>query len=482
MGKHQSFSIKELKPISTSFLLLSNPHIRQQPPPYENMLANITPDETYQLTARDLLEKVISHFEDEKLAERILSARDTAEPVAGDTFYSMYSYYPMLKQSDKIKNEILRGIRDLFEQWMQTNEYRTLRSVTRLNREASKVFAMRFARTFLQELAKKIPPEQWPKMGGGSGGSGQGSGSGQSGQQRQKQTQQQIEEAVNQAFNKAREEAKKAADNYSKLAGGLGGGSKFDKDPGELAFIDEEPGIDRVEFEEMIKILGSLKKAMPIMFSRNKKPSIMGDVEGYAITRRPEKAIPRELALPDELFYTKLARGGFLAREKRLPERGVMIVLLDKSGSMSGQKMGWAKAVALALAIKAKREGLHYMLIPFDTETYDSIPLKNTQHLKSILKIKAGGGTDITDAIATAVELAERKHYNKANIVVITDGIDDVETKELLPKLKRINASLKAIYIQGSNKQLEELAHATRGQLLTVQPDSQDALRVVKAA
>ena len=56
-----------------------------------------------------------------------------------------------------------------------------------------------------------------------------------------------------------------------------------------------------------------------------------------------------ELAMPDEIFYSKIING-FTGKEKRLLSPGAYSVLLDKSGSMyEGDKTLWSRSVALAL-------------------------------------------------------------------------------------------------------------------------------------
>ena len=497
-------------------------------PPYDNMLANVSPDEVYQAVAQGILAQSLQHLPEE-LAKRIAGRRDVSEPVAGDTFYAIYSYHPMLKEKDQVKNEILQEFVDVFKKWMSTREFANLRNVTRLNRTASTVFALRFAKEFLQELAKRIPPEEWPPnpppggspQGGGRQGQGGGRGTidywldsssrggqqqspeghdkeqGQQGQQQgqgqqgqdnqqgqnqdqgggRKPTRQEIQQAVQQAFETAKGKAKEAVETYSVL-GGLTKGTT----PAKLAFLDEELGIDIVEFRTIIEILGKIKKAMPIMFTQHKVRARLGMPGGYGVTRKPEKAIPRELALPEELFLAKLAKGQFLTRVKLTREKGVMILLLDRSGSMSGYKIAWAKAVALALGVKAMKEKLDYMLIPFDYGVHESMTL---DQLEDIMRISAGGGTDIGDAIVASLELAILKGYKRANVIVITDGEDwiaeDYETK-ILDLAKKVKASIKVFYIEGTNEVLKRIARATKGQLFTVEPSGESAISVVSTA
>uniref|UniRef100_A0A7J3ZJC2 VWA domain-containing protein n=1 Tax=Fervidicoccus fontis TaxID=683846 RepID=A0A7J3ZJC2_9CREN len=53
-------------------------------------------------------------------------------------------------------------------------------------------------------------------------------------------------------------------------------------------------------------------------------------IRGYFISKKIERALARELAMPDEVFNAKLAGEGFLAREKETVKEGALYVLLDK--------------------------------------------------------------------------------------------------------------------------------------------------------
>lgn len=459
-------------------LHLKTPSGQAQPvrPPYDNVLVNVSPDEVYQAVAQDILVQSLKRLPEE-LAKRIAGRRDVSEPVAGDTFYVMYSYHPMLKKKDQIKNDILREFVDLLEEWMSTKEFANLRSITRLNKTASTVFALRFVMEFFKELTDWISTEEWPPNphpGEGPQGDG-GQGQGQGGWR--KPNPEEIEEAVELAFVSAKERAKEAIETYRTLGSLIKGTT-----PAKLAFLDEEPGINFVEFFTIIYILGKIKKAIPIMFSQHKVRAKLGMPGGYGITRKPEKAIPRELALPEELFLAKLVKGQLLTREKFTREKGIMILLLDRSDSMSGWKISWAKAVALALGVKAMKEKLDYVLIPFDYDTHEPMEL---DQLEDIMRISTGGGTNIGHAIVTGLELAIKNGYKRANIIVITDG-DDTEVVDYEPKIlelaRKAKANIKVFYIKGTNETLKRIARATKGQLLTVEPSEESAVSVVSIA
>jgi len=181
------------------------------------------------------------------------------------------------------------------------------------------------------------------------------------------------------------------------------------------------------------------------------------------------------------VFYYKLANSGLLAREKVAVKEGAFYVLLDKSGSMAEKgKFTWANATALALLKLARAKGRRFYARFFDHRVYqlldDRDPLRLSQEL---LTTVPDGGTSIDSALRTALkDLAEGGLSEKTNtIIIITDGEDEVTVKP--EEFRKVNATLVAVMVQGYNEKLEELARATGGRYMKVEPTREGTLRVV---
>jgi uncharacterized protein with von Willebrand factor type A (vWA) domain len=207
------------------------------------------------------------------------------------------------------------------------------------------------------------------------------------------------------------------------------------------------------------------------------------ELGGYRPTRNPEKALPRELALPDEVFYYKLANSGLLSKEKITVKEGAFYVLLDKSGSMAERgKFTWAGATALALLKLAQAKRRRFYARLFDHAVYrlldGSDPLRLSEEL---LTSAPNGGTSIDSALRTAlIDLAGGGLSEKTNtVIIITDGEDEVTVKP--EEFKKVNATLVAVMVKGYNARLEELARATGGRYMKVEPSREGGLRVVDA-
>jgi uncharacterized protein with von Willebrand factor type A (vWA) domain len=510
-----------------------------------NNLLNITSrDAVFWIKAKAIVEKALERLE-ERDARLLLQSYPQLAVVAGDSYFLHYSILPLLRERnpDQLLNEVLEEQR----KYVTSPDFSRVRTITKLSDLFSTIhavaFAAEFARRLMEELRKRLPPEQYQQLleqlqrlaqqaeqnaqqGQGAGqqppqGSPQQQGGGQSqqpqqqggqvaqgGQQPQQQPQQQGREggqtgspssrlgvivdywpsgggfqlplpsdAVGEAFRDALEEAERAARAAKDIADIVGVG----KEPGSLdLLLDLTERVFEVKGAE--RILALAKKtvdAMPFFVRREKeRHRRFGDeIAGYYLTKNPERALPRELALPDELFFAKLAGGGLLAREKLAPREGAIYVLLDKSGSMSGEKTVWARSVALALLALARRKRAKFFLRFFDTLAYDLVGDEEPARLlELLLRVGSNGGTSIDTALQTAIEdLAERGLSKLTNtIIIITDGEDEVRTARR--ELERVGARLVSVMIRGSNGTLKRISD----QYLKAELSAEGALRLIE--
>jgi hypothetical protein len=134
-------------------------------------------------------------------------------------------------------------------------------------------------------------------------------------------------------------------------------------------------------------------------------------------------------------------------------------IVVHNSGSMHGEKTIWARSVALAIYRMAKVKRRRYFLRFFDKRTYHLLD-DPEEVVDAILKVKSNGGTDITNALKTAIrDLIEKGLSDLTNtIVIITDGEDVVE--DLSKELKKANANLISVMIQGDNETLKAISHS----------------------
>ena len=111
--------------------------------------------------------------------------------------------------------------------------------------------------------------------------------------------------------------------------------------------------------------------------------------------------------------------------------KGPMVVCLDGSSSMAGDKEIWSKAVTLTLLEIARRQRRLFRSICFSSEetplqVLDMNPRGRYEvEMKTVMDLAEyfpGGGTDFQRPLDAALECLRQTKYKKGDIVFITDG------------------------------------------------------------
>ena len=133
-----------------------------------------------------------------------------------------------------------------------------------------------------------------------------------------------------------------------------------------------------------------------------------------------------------------------------------IIFVIDRSGSMSGEKIVQAKA-GLKFCVENLNENDHFNIIAFSDyrETLSKWPIKASKaNLKKgldfIKNFNATGGTDINSALKEALEMFEGKSKNY--IIFLTDGLATVgEQKEekIIQNISKANDVNARIFVWG---------------------------------
>ena len=111
--------------------------------------------------------------------------------------------------------------------------------------------------------------------------------------------------------------------------------------------------------------------------------------------------------------------------------KGPLVVCLDGSSSMAGDKELWSKAVALTLLEIARRQRRPFYSICFasrdaplqtlDLNTRDRYGV-DPERVLDLAEYFPGGGTDFEKPLDAALECLQKSRYKKGDIVFITDG------------------------------------------------------------
>ncbi|MEM3515064.1 MAG: VWA domain-containing protein [Saccharolobus sp.] len=292
-----------------------------------------------------------------------------------------------------------------------------------------------------------------------------------------------LKQANEKAISKAIEDAN-AVRSMQKIVGGNSAGTgsalTFEGEIHEVLRLARNTEVKRLlEFLSGAPKLGSITKRRTVRFSK-------GELYGYEEGSDIERIVYSELALPDVLFNLKLAEGQLLLYQKQIKETlGPIYLLLDKSGSMDGEKILWAKAVALALYTRARRENRDFFLRFFDNIPYPLIKVQKNAKSKDVIKmieyigkIRGGGGTDISRSIISACEDIKEGHVKGVSeIILLTDGEDKIAETTVRRSLKEANSQLISVMIRGDNADLRRVADRY---LVAYKLDHEDLLKVVE--
>lgn len=134
--------------------------------------------------------------------------------------------------------------------------------------------------------------------------------------------------------------------------------------------------------------------------------------------------------------------------------RGPIVFMIDTSGSMSGSREVWAKAAALAMMEIARIQKRAFAVCYFSGEVtredrFDPQAM-DTDSLMESLEYFTSGGTNIATAIdhgATLIADPTWKPGKKADLVLVTDGVDGTNKAPALAKLAAADAALYTICI-----------------------------------
>ena len=189
---------------------------------------------------------------------------------------------------------------------------------------------------------------------------------------------------------------------------------------------------------ELARMVGRFKQDALALRRKNLD---RGQTEVYDIERGSELArlIPAELmALHHPILYRdfkrRLLESEILQYQLRKDEekgKGPMVVCLDLSSSMQGDKEMWGKAVTLTLMDLARRQRRLFRAVLFSSGegSLKVLDMNNQRRyepeLSKVLELAEyfpGGGTEFERPIDAAVELLGNKKLRRGDIVIITDG------------------------------------------------------------
>lgn len=224
-------------------------------------------------------------------------------------------------------------------------------------------------------------------------------------------------------------------------------------DPGEIQRI---PYDQKKAFIEKIRRSSKLKKMQELvgrfkntarMEQKRKTKEFGHTIEDVKTGNRVEKLLASEtMKLKNDTtkaeFYKKYNEKSLLEYEtlnNTRKKQGPIIVAIDTSGSMSGEREHWSKAVAVSLLEIASIQKRNFAAVFFDNRVYKTIEIEKgkatPQQILDVAETFSSGGTNFEAAFKSCLDIINKSKFNKADIIFITDGEDSI-TPEFKNKLK----------------------------------------------
>lgn len=363
----------------------------------------------------DALDQVIfDQVSESKKIQELVQKSDKVHGAVQDVFSSLYKLNPSLREDAAgAQKEIIKNL-------MEMPEYKELCKSTRLDDIASAFGTLQLSDRVVAQVERlekeaqkqnKSAEEIMEEMGD--------------------QQKAGFRQLMRRAIEQAQEDAEEAK----------GAFAAWGTTQGELQTLPFEKKFDLAQ--QLIKA-GSLKRISELMGRfRNVLNSIdatkwsHGNDEIVDITVGDDlgRLLPAEylkLKINPTLFYKDFLEKNLLQYNLKGVEpqgKGPIIVCLDVSGSMFGEREEWAKSVTLALLQLAQNQKRAFSLVTFEAKVIEQHTWASGTKVSLEDKIKIaqivsdGGGTNYTSALRAAFEVRQKdRELRPADIVFITDG------------------------------------------------------------
>lgn len=392
----------------------------------------------------------------------------------GDIFFSMFKYAPKLKE--KSTNQLSKQI---VENIMKSSDYEELRAFTKMDEIQSSLATAQTARTVIKENRDKI--EQYNKIQAemekeakdfkaiqkemkkiqntlkkpGLNNSQENSLKKQFNQLKKtleesknnyKNCQNKVKAVINGISSRhSLRKAVKKANDVCKLqdqffSWSLQGGTNGTTGYKDRLYLSNKI-MKNKQLLKIIKLAGKFKR-LAMKKQKTKSKHAFDEIADIHQSDEISRLVSSEIMFLIDpsleiLFFSKFIEKKLLTYNisgEETKAKGPIIICIDVSGSMHGDKDIWCKAVALAMiqiAIKQKRSA---MVIPFDSSVKRKFEFyKNKVQMTQMIEMASyftGGGTNFTFPIQASMKyLSEDKELKKSDVIFITDGSGFLEDK-----------------------------------------------------
>ncbi len=178
----------------------------------------------------------------------------------------------------------------------------------------------------------------------------------------------------------------------------------------------------------------------------------------------------------EEILPVKIIGGDPPKKEKK--SRLSLILIIDKSGSMLGKKMLFAKKASIEL-IKQLKPNDNFGIVAFDTSPYTIVELKSNEEAKKeiirkLSMLNADGGTDIFPVMDAAYRQIRQKNSKVNHVILLSDGNTKsiyYHYNKMITKFQQAHITVSTIALGTwlvNTKLLEDIAKKTKGQFYQI--------------
>ena len=351
-----------------------------------------------------------------------------------DVWGVFYKSLPTLRPEEMIKPSC-KVNRRFVEKMLEDTETEKARIYTMLDELSSAISTLNTVQKFLQELNSRPELKKATDLANQSHEAEQ-----EGNQELAEQLADQAEQQLQGAARDVRRAMKLAVEaGNQKVEEALQVLNSWGLEPADLARMPIGESLQLIErlTEYRLKYLADLVGRMrnPARAKQKEKlKKIRDELHGITIGANLENVLPSELValkhpLLKKVFFRKMSERQLLQYELIKNEsqgRGPIVGLVDVSYSMNGTKLNWAIAVLMGLLDTALRQKRRAAFIFFNAAIVHRVAFapgeKDPRKLIDMATVGASGGTAYEPPLTEAVELIETSDFEKADIVMITDG------------------------------------------------------------
>jgi uncharacterized protein with von Willebrand factor type A (vWA) domain len=340
-------------------------------------------------------------------------------PLLSDVFSAFFQNKARLKQNPPQETE---ENREIMETALGLKEYEELHSVSRLDFFASAAATRAFSDQILNLVKEKREENEKDPQSGNTNKGPLGIDPDT------------LRWAIRRSLKKGLEEAqdaKQAVDTFGREEGGI------KRIPITEQFRLADLLGKNPKIKEIVKMLGRMRlEALSIKRSRiTHSATVRRGVESVGI-EGIDRVLPDELAAlaigeeGEKLFLKKLLEEDLLAYSYKNPAQethGPILIAVDGSGSMAGPKEIWAKALAIATILQAKKERRKSYGIIFGASEQEIFEI-DVNRLEDLATASFHMGTNFGPPLRWAQD--KFNEQPRADLFFITDGVCNIEENE----------------------------------------------------